>query len=175
MKKAIFLFPLFCFFIAQADVPGKRAMSDSKISIQNTSRLNGYGFYWRLEDDSARMFSHDSTFIIPGSGGRPMNATLWAVNKSTNASTDTIFFSNYYDPDYTITIDTVAGNKLLYSKSAVSNGNEGGDSVKKNGYGANSSRSFRIMLFSGLSLTALVLLIGYYIKRKNSPNARVKD
>ena len=171
MKKAICLIPLFCFFIANADAPGKRAMSDSKISIKNTSRLSEYNFYWKLEDDSVSMFNRDSTFTIPGSGGRPMNATLWAINKNTNASTDTIFFSNYYEPDYTITIDTVTGNKLLYSKSAVSNGNEGGDFADKDGDGAKVSKSSRIMLFSGISLLALILLIGFFIRRKNSKNS----
>ncbi len=172
MKKPIFLLSLFYFSIACADSPGKKNMYESKISIRNTDHLIGYDFYWSMEGDSATVFNHDSSFTIPGSAGRPMNAALWAVNKKTNLSTDTLFFSNYYAPDYLITFDSVsAGNKLVFIKSSIANSNEGGDSGDKEAGESNSRAPSRMMLFAGISLAALVLLVVLFIRRKNANEA----
>lgn len=167
MKKIVVLLILFCCVKAIADTPGKKAMYESDISIKNTARLSNYVFYWKMEKDSAAMFHHDTTLSIPGSGGRPMNATLWAVNKKTNASTDTLFFDNYYAPDYEITIDTVTfENKLLYAKKEMANNNGAGDvSGSSNGESADPSRVF---LFSSISFIALILMVWFFARKRNT-------
>ena len=126
VKKIIFSIACLYFLNAQADAPGKRSMSDSKITFKNTGKLSGYTFYWQLQNDSAEAFTNDSTFIIPGSGGVPTRATVWGIDKKTSESTDSIFLDNYYAPDFIITLDTISGNKLLYSKDQKANGNDGG-------------------------------------------------
>jgi len=173
MKRSITLLSLFCFSIAIADSPGKKPMYESNISIKNTSRLGDYNFYWSVEGDSARVFSHDTSLTLPGSAGRPMNAILWAVNKKTNTSTDTLFFDNYYAPDYIITIDTVAANKLLYSRVTVANNNsnEEVDSSDKESGASSPGKRSRIMFLAGISLAALLVLVALFIRRKKATNS----
>lgn len=166
-KNFFFLVITFSFLIVQADAPGKKPMYQSDVTIQNVSKLADYDFYWQLEYDSARIFNADSTFIIPGSGGKPMDALLWAMNKKTKTTTDTIFFSNYYAPDYIIAIDTVRGNKLIYSKTTKQNNNAADayeDSADGKGSGTNGYK--KIILFSAISFAALIILVILFIKRK---------
>lgn len=168
LKNVLFLICCLYFISANADAPGKRAMSESKISIKNTEKLSDYIFYWKGKYDTANVFYSDSTFSIPGSGGAPLDAIFWAVNKKTNVSTDSLFFSNYYAPDYVITLDTVAGTKILYAKGEISNSNAGGDyGGDKDYYDGGTTRSTKIILFSAISLIALILLIWFFIRRKN--------
>ena len=170
-KKILFAIACLYFFTAIADAPGKVAIADSKIIFKNIAKQSDHIFYWKGEYDSAKAFSADSTFIIPGSGGKPMNAMIWGVDKKTNASTDTIFFSNFYAPDFIVTIDTISNNKILCSKEQVANSNAG------NYYGDSSadyskpSNSTTIILFSVVSLIALILLVWFFIRRKNKTNA----
>lgn len=169
IKKIVFSIAFLYFFIANADAPGKRSISESKVTFKNISKLSDYVFYWKGAYDSARLFTTDSSFIIPGSGGAPMRATCWGINKKTSESTDSIFFDNYYSPDFIITLDTISGNKLLYSKSQISNSNEGsyyGDRTDDKYADSNSGRFNNIILFSVISLIALILLIWYFIRRK---------
>ena len=156
---------IFLSLIIFADTPGKRSMSDSKIILKNTANFKDYIFYWKLENDSALVLNADTALTIPGSGGRPLSAMIWAVNKSTNANTDTLFLDNYYSPDYTIRIDTVYGNKLLYTRDKISNGNSLGDGLTYDAENR-SDRTSKISILVGTSLIALIFLIWYFIKRK---------
>ena len=165
IKKILLAVACLYFFTAYADAPGKRAMSDSKITFKNISKQSDHIFYWKGKYDSAQAFTIDSTFIIPGSGGAPMDGMVWGINKKTNISTDTIFFSNYYSPDFIITLDTISNNKLLYSKAQISNANDGGDYGDSTG-DPKSPQKNNILLFSVISLIALVLLIWFFIRRK---------
>ena len=170
IKKILLLTLCLNLFETQADAPGKRSMFESKVTFKNIPRQGDYIFYWKGRYDSAHAFTIDSTFIIPGSGGAPMDGSFWGVNKNTNQSTDTLFFSNYYAPDFIIKLDTISNSKLLYSKEQVSNSNNGsynGDNDYSKDEGTN--RSTKIILFSSISLIALILLIWYFIRRKSKP------
>ena len=167
-KKFLFVVACLYFFLANADAPGKVAIADSKITFKNIAKQSDYIFYWKGEYDSAKAFSVDSAFIIPGSGGKPMNAMVWGINKKNNTSTDTIFFSNFYAPDFIVTLDTISNNKLLYSQTQVSNSNDGnyyGSSGDSSG-DTKSPEHSNIILFSVISLIALILLIWFFIRRK---------
>lgn len=169
MKKTITLLFLISCIQVIADTPGKKVMYESDISIKNTARLSDYIFYWKMQNDSAAMFHRDTTLSIPGSGGRPMNATLWAVNKKTNTSTDTLFFDNYYAPDFEITIDTVTQeNKLLYSKKEISNNNGAGDIAGSGSSEEKVSSPSRMLLLSSISVIALVLLVWLFNRKRNT-------
>ena len=169
MKKTLLFLIAFLFFWIHsfADTPGKKAMSDSRISFKNIGNLSDYTFFWQGEYDSATIVKSDTTLIIPGSGGRPMNATFWAVNNKTQVNTDTIFLSNYYAPDYSISIDTVYGNKLSFTKNVISDHNSGGDritdTIDKN---RNSGQFSNIGILCAASLIALVLLLWLFIKKR---------
>jgi hypothetical protein len=169
-KKFVFVIACLYFFTAIADAPGKVAIADSKITFKNIAKQSNFIFYWKGEYDSAKSFIAESTFIIPGSGGKPMNAMVWAIDKKTNAGTDTIFFSNFYAPDFIVTVDTISNNRLLYSKEQVANSNDGnyyGNSGDKPD-DSKSLRQNKIILFSVISLTALILLVWFFIRRKNA-------
>ncbi len=165
-KKIFFVITCLYIFSANADAPGKVAIADSKITFKNIAKQIDYIFYWKGEYDSAKTFNNDSIFTIPGSGGKPMNAMVWGINRKSNTSTDTIFFSNFYAPDFIVTLDTISNNKLLYSKEQVSNSNDGnyyGDSSAD----TKSPKHSNIILFSVISLIALILLVWFFIRRKN--------
>src|SRR5437588_6644767 len=118
----LILLPLVTNF-AFSDAHGKKTMTGSKLSFQNTRKFDQFDFYWKFENDSARLFNSDTSFIIPGSAGRPLEARFWAVNKKTKNHSDTLFFQNYYAPDYVIILDS-AGSKLGYHKTTLSNKNQ---------------------------------------------------
>ena len=172
MSKTIFFVFTFLFCVSiLGDTPGKKSMSDSRVTFNNIQHLGDYVFYWQGEYDSAYIVKSDTTLSIPGSGGKPLDAMFWGMNKKTKENTDTIFFSNYYSPDYLITIDTVTnGNKLIYLKSTLSNSNVGGDhdDIDDVEYAKNSTT--KIFLLAAISLIALLLLIWFFIKRKNRVN-----
>lgn len=108
-----------------ADVPGKPKNHPSKVSLQNISSLSGYTVYWQTEHEEKVVVKADTGFIIPGSAGGPISAECWAVNKKTGATTDTIRFSNYYDPDHVVLFNGIkADNLLRYDISDLSNENE---------------------------------------------------
>ena len=166
IKKILLLILCFNLFKTNADSPGNSPMDQNKVSFTNISRLSDYTFYWRLQEDSAAVFNRDSIFIIPGGRGAPRNAIFWGVNKKSTISTDTLSFSNYYSPDYVITVDTItAANKILYTKHEISNSNS------RTSFGDNTNdaprRSNKVILFSAISLVALVLLVWFFIRRKN--------
>ena len=168
-KKFLFVIACLYFFTAHADAPGKIAIADSKVTFKNIAKQSNHIFYWKGEYDAAKAFTADSTFIIPGSGGKPMNAMVWGIDNKSNTSTDTIFFSNFYAPDFIITLDTISNNKLLYSREQLPNSNEG------NYYGSaehsTASQSNNVILFSVISLIALILLVWFFIRRKNKTHA----
>lgn len=163
-----FLLSILCLyaFKSNADAPGKRAMSESRISIKNITRLTGYDFYWKFGDNAETMVTEDTSVSLPGSGGAPYNAIFWAINKASNTSTDTLHFENYYAPDFEVTIDTIVNNKFRYQKKEIANNNAGGIfDGDKNGTG---SRSTTIYVLAGISLLALILLVWFFMKKKNS-------
>ena len=170
MKKISFSLSLILLsVIVFADTPGKKSMSDSKITFKKINHFGEYTFYWKGEYDSALVVAADTTLMVPRSGGKPMSAMFWGINKKTNELTDTLFLENYYSPDYVITLDTVYGNKLNYSKKEISNSNSSGDGGLAADYkdnGNSSDRFSKIAILSGTSIIALIFLVWYYIKRK---------
>ncbi len=168
MKKLVLpIFFILLSSIIYADTPGKRSMGDSKIFLKNIAVVKDYNFYWKLDNDSALVINTDTTLTIPGSGGKPYSAMLWAVNKKTNDVTDTIFFDNYYSPDYAINIDSIYNNKLLiYTKKETGNNNAGGDGLSINADDRHSGKMTKITFLSAASLIALILLVWFFIKRK---------
>ena len=148
-----------------ADTPGKQSMNSSKVVIENINRLTDYDFYWQPEYDSAKLVNSDTTFVIPSSGGAPYNATFWGVNKATKHSTDTLSFENYYAPDLLITVDSINNNKFHYSKKEISNSNAGGV-LGDNNSTKPGDRPTKLILYSSISLIALILLVWYFMRRK---------
>lgn len=168
IREFLFIFLCLCTIKSNADAPGKQPMSESKISIQNISRLADYDFYWQVEYDSAKSIMVDTILLIPSSGGAPYNAAFWGVHKTTKQSTDTLSFENYYAPDYLIMIDTIANNKFRYTKKEISNNNAGGVSGDKDDLDYAKNSSTKIILLSAISLIALILLVWFFIRRKNT-------
>lgn len=168
IKKPLFFFLCLCTIKSNADTPGKQPMSESKISIQNITRLAAYDFYWQVERDSVALIKGDTTVLIPSSGGAPYNAAFWGINKTTNKSTDTLSFENYYAPDYLVMIDTIDNNKFRYTKKEISNNNAGGVSGDKDDVAYAKTNSTKIIMFSAISLIALILLVWYFIRKKNT-------
>lgn len=167
IKKLLLLIVSLYAFKINADTPGKQPMSSSKVTIQNINKVTGYDFYWQAEYDSARSITGDTILVIPSSGGAPYNATFWGVNRITKKSTDTLSFENYYAPDYVVTIDTIDNNKLRYTKNEIPNDNAGGVTGNAN-YDNTTNRSAKIFMFAAISLIALILLIWFFIRRKNA-------
>lgn len=159
-----------------ADAPGKKAMYSNKISFQNARKFDQFDFYWKLENDSARTFNSDTSFTIPGSAGRPMEARFWAVNKKTNSHTDTLFFQNYYDPDYVIILDSIA-SKLIYHKTTLSNKNQltdnaGADEIEnkdlvKDAKKANINHLIKMIVWGAVSAITFIFLVWLFIRRKH--------
>lgn len=170
MKKAFLLLICLCLFKLKADTPGKQKMNSSKVTLQNINKLTGYDFYWQLKNDSPMLIMADTTLVIPSSGGAPYNAAFWGVNRGTKASTDTLSFENYYAPDYVVTIDSISNDNFRYTKNEMRNDNAGGV-LGNDDPGEKNNRSEKIILFSAISLTALVLLIWFFIRRKNAGKA----
>lgn len=160
---------IFCLYatITKADMPGKKSMSDSKVIIQKINKLTAYDFYWRIEDDSAKLIKGDTTLSIPSSAGAPYNAIFWGVNRETQKSTDTLSFENYYAPDYTVSIDTIENNKFRYTQKKILNNNAGGV-TGDNDVNDEKTNSSRIIMFGAISLIALILLIWIFIRRKST-------
>ncbi len=108
-----------------ADTPGKATNHPSKVSFQNVESLAGYTLYWHKHyGDTTVLFSSDTSFIIPGSGGAPDGAECWGIDKKTGKSTDTISFSNYYSPDYVLLLNGLRGDSIRYDMTELSNANE---------------------------------------------------
>lgn len=109
---------------ACADVPGKATMYDSKVNFQHIPALKEYVFYWQQRDRDRIKVTSDTGFDIQSSRGAPYRAMFWGVSKSSNLSTDTLEFANYYAPDYLLIIDSVVNNKIRFVKVELSNRNE---------------------------------------------------
>lgn len=165
LKKFLLVFILMYAFKINADTPGKQRMSSSKVTLQNINKLTGYDFYWQLENDSSMPIMADTTLVIPSSGGAPYNAAFWGINRVTKASTDTLSFENYYAPDIVVTIDSIPNDNFRYTKNEMINDNAGG--VLGNDNPDEKNNRSEIILFSAISFTALILLIGFFIRRKN--------
>jgi hypothetical protein len=110
---------------AAADTPGKATNHASKVTLQNVSSLGDYTLYWRKHyHDTTIIVTGDTSLVIPGSGGAPDGATFWGIHKKTKKSTDTITFSNYYDPDYVLLLNGMRGDSIRYMQDELSNQNE---------------------------------------------------
>jgi hypothetical protein len=111
--------------VCMADTPGKATNHPSKVTLQNVSSLNDYTLYWKKHyDDTTIIVTDDTSLVIPGSGGAPDEAWFWGIHKKTNKSTDTITFSNYYDPDYVLLLNGMRGDSIRYMQDELSNQNE---------------------------------------------------
>jgi|GEM_PF-2021902 len=120
----IFLFACFSPAFAFADMPGKATMYDSKVNFQHITALKDYVFYWQQRDREVIKVTSDTGFDIQSSRGAPYRALFWGISKSSNLSTDTLEFANYYAPDYLLIIDSVVNNKIRFVKVELSNRNE---------------------------------------------------
>jgi hypothetical protein len=110
---------------AVADTPGKATNHPSKITLQNVTSLGDYTLYWKKHyQDTTIVVTADTSLVIPGSGGAPDGAQFWGIHKKTNKSTDTITFSNYYDPDYVLLLNGMRGDSIRYVQEELSNQNE---------------------------------------------------
>jgi hypothetical protein len=156
---------MFVALTAGADTPGKKPMGDSRITVKNINRFSDYDFFW-IGKYSNKMIiiKSDTTVAVPGSGGAPDNGLLWAVNRSSKTSTDTLYFENYYAPDYEVAIDTIDNNKLRYSKREISNNNSSGGIIADENEGSGGNNM--ITLFATISLAALLMLVLFFMRRK---------
>jgi hypothetical protein len=153
-------------------------MSESKITFQDLGKIKEYEFHFEADYGEKGLVSDDATVIIPGSGGRPANGFFWGVNKRTGKSTDSIYFSNYYAPDYVVILRGIEGDSLKYSMVSLSNSNTTGDEDKggtsdiknkqlledarEHAY----SKNTKYLLMIGLPIIALILMIIYFMKRR---------
>jgi LPXTG-motif cell wall-anchored protein len=108
-----------------ADTPGKATNHPSTVTLQNVAALQNYTLYWHKHyGDSTLTITADTSIAIPGSGGAPDGAEFWGIHKKTGKSTDTLSFSNYYDPDYVVILSGVRNDSIRYQKELLSNRNE---------------------------------------------------
>jgi LPXTG-motif cell wall-anchored protein len=164
-----------------ADMPGKRSMADSKVTFQGLTNLKGYQFHWYAEyGGDAHVVNGDTTLIVPSSGGSPAEAYLWAVNKTTGEVTDSIPFSNYYDPDYIVVVKAIEGRKLSYTSRKLTNANAKGEEDKADFSDVKdkslveharqaakaSNTDTKSLLYIGVPVVALGLLAFVFIRRK---------
>jgi hypothetical protein len=163
--------------IVLADTPGKATNHDSKVSLQNVSSLNNYTLYWKKHyGDTTIVITADTSLVIPGSGGAPDGAEFWGIDKQTKKSTDTIFFSNYYSPDYVLLLNGMRGDSIRYIQEELSNANEivkteNTDSISNKQLVLDADKITKAHLLKNVLLGALagVALGGltwYFIKRR---------
>lgn len=164
---------------ARADMPGKKSMAESKVTFQDLNKFKDWEFHWEAEYGGGKgIMSGDTSVAIPGSGGAPADAYFWAINKSTGKSTDSIHFSNYYDPDYIVILKSIAADTLAYKMVSLTNANAEGDEDKgglqdvknkkliEDARDIAYSKNTKYFIYIGLPLLALIILIVYFIKRK---------
>jgi hypothetical protein len=98
----------------RADTPDKKRMNDSRAQFKNlTAFAEQYRFYVHHHyADTTIELRGDTTVVIPASGGAPDGILFWAVHRKTGASTDTVQYDNYYDPDRLLRLDSVVSGKL---------------------------------------------------------------
>jgi hypothetical protein len=110
---------------ATADTPGKPTNNPSKVTLQNAASLGDYTLYWKKHyADTTIVITGDTSLIIPGSAGAPDGAQFWGIHNRTKKSTDTISFSNYYDPDYVLLLNGMRGDSIRYVMEDLSNANK---------------------------------------------------
>ena len=176
-RNIIFLVTLLTPCLLFSDSPGKRAMSDSKITFQDVGKLSCYSLVWTRKYDTARIYFHsDTSLILPSSGGAPDNAMVWGIDKKSGQNTDTIFFENYYAPDYVIIFDSSANGKLLYQKRTLSNANEtslndttgiANKDLIKEAETARTNHNTKITILALSSVLALTAIIFFFVHRRN--------
>lgn len=168
---------LFAFTATQADSPGKKQMHDSKVSFQNVKQLAGYTLYYDFNYGSKTgVIAADTSLIIPPSAGAPDGFVCWAINNSTQKSTDTINFRNYYSPDEVVLLTGIKNDSIVFKKIELSNKNEivntkdtgsisnkaliqEANALKRNHY-------YKLTAYIVAAVAALVALVWYFIKRK---------
>jgi hypothetical protein len=127
MKQVLIMMALLYTIPAIADVPGKATNHPCRITLERVYLLTPteYTLYWKKNyADSTIIIGNDTTIEIPGSAGAPDGAELWAVHNKTGQSTDTMVFSNYYNPDEVIIFKGYVNNRLVYEKVTLSNKNK---------------------------------------------------
>ena len=185
LKKVIALFAVFfCIAGSFADTPGKATMYDSKISFQGVKDITGYTFFWTVErSDKADTITNDVSLNMMQSRGAPYSYLFWGISNSTKKSTDTIYFSNYYSPDYVIILNAVKNDSIYYTSKELSNANqivnEGNtDSVANKQLVADAMAAKRkhYTKFGLLALAGVVALGGliwFFVRRNKKKNVLV--
>ncbi len=164
-------------FPAAADTPGKATNHPSKITLQNAASLSEYTLYWKKHyADTTIIVTADTSIIIPGSGGAPDEGKFWGIHKKTKKSTDTITFSNYYDPDYVLLLNGMRGDSIRYVQEELSNENEivktaNKDSISNKQLVADAEKitknhQLRNILLGALAGAALGGLTWFFIRRR---------
>lgn len=168
---------LFAFTATQADSPGKKQMHDSKVSFQNVQQLAGFTLHYNFDfGDRTGVITADTSLIIPSSGGAPNGLICWAINTSTQKSTDTINFRNYYSPDEVVIFTGIKNDSIVFRKIELSNKNEivntkdtgsiYNKALVKEAAAVKRTHYYKITAFIAAAVLALAALIWYFIKRK---------
>ncbi|MBS1510897.1 MAG: hypothetical protein JST86_08660 [Bacteroidetes bacterium] len=163
-----------------ADTPGKREMHDSKITFQDVSKCSPYVFYWGQAgmDHAEDTISNDKSVFLMASRGAPYQYQFWGINTKTKKSTDTIFFGNYYSPDYVIILKGIHKDSIVYDQKELSNANtvvkeENTDSITNKELVAD-AQSYRrkhalhSWLLYGAGIAGLGGLIWFFIRRRKN-------
>lgn len=160
-----------------ADTPGKAAMHDSRISFQGIKNIGGYTFYWSMERmPGADTVSTDASFYMMSTHGAPVSYCFWGINNSTKKSTDTVYFHNYYSPDYVVILNAVKNDSIYYTQQELSNANdivqEGNtDSISNKQLVADAKTARRkhyvkVSLFYLAGIAGLAGLIWFFVRRR---------
>ncbi|WP_460561211.1 LPXTG cell wall anchor domain-containing protein [Ferruginibacter profundus] len=177
-----FIAAVFCCVSLFADTPGKAEMYESKVSFQGVKSIAGYTFYWAMErSDKADAVTEDSSFYMAASHGAPYSYSFWGINNASKKSTDTIFFHNYYAPDYVIILNGVKHDSIYYTQKELSNANdivhEGNtDSIVNKQLVADAkaykrNHYIKVSLFYVAGIAGLGGLIWFFVRRRKKKAA----
>ena len=183
-KRILFTAIIFYCTYLFADTPGKATMHDSKINFQGIKNISGYTFYWDVERvGKPDVITTDSSFYMAATHGAPIQYSFWAINTATQKSTDTIYFSNYYSPDYVVILNAVKNDAIQYSLIELSNANEivsegNTDSIANkqliaDAKSAKRNHYIKVSLFSLAGAAALGGLTWFFIRRRKKKQQAV--
>ncbi len=178
LKKTItFIAAVFYCGYLLADTPGKAEMYGSNITFEGVKNIGGYSFYWSMERmDSVDKVTEDATFYMMPTHGAPVSYCFWGINNNTKKSTDTVYFHNYYSPDYVILLNGVKKDSIYYTQKELSNANsivsEGNtDSIANKqlvaaAKAAKRKHYVKVGGFIAAGVVALGVLLWFFVRRR---------